>query len=207
MSDIIERLNWRYATKVFNPEKKVHPVTLERAMESLRLSASSFGLQPWKFVLVEDSKLKKELLPHSWNQTQVVDADQLVVFCRPTHFGTSDIDRFISFSARERGVPRESLAGYEQMMKGFLPKMNKEWMEKQIYLALGNFLTSCAVLGLDACPMEGFSAPDYDRILGLEQKGLASVVVCPVGYRDAEKDKYAQLKKLRYPLNELVVKL
>lgn len=209
-TDILEALNWRYATKQFDPAQKLSTEQLDRLLEALRLSASSFGLQPWKFVVVEDAAVRQELLPHSWNQPQVVDASHVIVLCRLASISDTEIDQFLEDTATTRDVPVESLEGYRGMMTGFINNFSEEkkaeWMFNQLYLALGNLLTVCAVEGIDACPMEGFSAAEYDRILGLEEKGLNSVVVCPIGFR-SEEDKYATLAKVRYPTEDVIVRL
>lgn len=210
MKDLIDALNWRYATKEFDAGKPLPAQKLERLLEALRLSASSFGLQPWQFVVIEDRDRRAALVEHSWNQRQVVDAPALIVLCRRNSFGEHEVDRLISATAEARGVDAESLAPFAGMMKGFLGKLDasalRQWMDNQIYVALGNLLTACAVEGVDACPMEGFSADNYDEILGLGDLGLASVVLCPVGYRSGT-DKYAGLAKVRYPAEEMVVRL
>ncbi len=210
MSDLLNALNWRYATKKFDPQKPLAPEKLARLLEALRLSASSFGLQSWKFVVVEDREKRTALVEHSWNQTQVVDASALIVFCRPTTFKIAEVDRLIALTASARGVDESGLEGYAGMMKGFLGNLDatalRHWMENQIYLALGNLLSACALEEVDACPMEGFSAENYDELLGLGDLGLASVVLCPVGYRSAD-DAYAGLTKIRYPAEEVVVRI
>ncbi len=207
---ITKDLNWRYATKEFDSSKKVSAENLETILDALVLSASSFGLQPWKFVVVQNPELKEKLLPYSWNQRQVVDASHVIVFARPVEFNQNDVDRYIKSTAEIRNQTEESLKGYSDMMKGFLAKMPKEdlnhWMKNQIFLALGNLLTVVATLKIDACPMEGFSPADYDKVLELDKHGLASVVVCPIGYR-SESDKYASLKKVRYSKDQLVLEL
>lgn len=208
MSSIIEDLNWRYAVKEFDPTRKVSTDKLNTLLESTRLSASSFGLQPWKFVVVESLELKKELLAASWNQKQVVDASHVIVFCRPENFGERDVDRFVESMAHTRGIEVESLKGYREIMTGFLSRLSEKelehWMKDQIYIALGTLLTACAVERIDSCPMEGFLAGEYDRILKLEDHGLRSVVVCPIGHRSVD-DKYISTQKVRYPLEELVI--
>ena len=205
---IIDDLNWRYAVKQFDKEKKVDADKYDAIIEGCRLSASSFGLQPWKFVMVQDEAKRQELLQFSWNQAQVTDAHHLMVLCRPSKFTDEDIDNFLKSTAETRNAPLESLEGYGKMMKGFVNAMSEEqvnhWMKDQVYIALGNMLAVCAALRVDACPMEGFSSPDYDRVLGLTEKGLTSVVVCPFGHRSSE-DKYASLAKVRYPTEQVVL--
>lgn len=206
-SQFIEQMNWRYATKAFDPTAKLTQEELNTLAESLRLSASSFGLQPWHFYFISDQKIKEQLLPHSWNQRQVVDASHVIVLARYLEMNDQKVDLFLEDTVKTRGANRESLTGYENVMKSFLARMSEEkkisWMRDQVYIALGTLLTTCGVLGIDACPMEGFIAPEYDRILGLTEKGHASVVVCPVGRRSKD-DKYATTQKVRFPLDEVV---
>lgn len=210
MMKIIEDLNWRYAVKEFDNTKKVSKEDLETVLEALRLSASSFGLQPWKFVVVEKQELKDQLLEHSWNQKQVVDASHVLVLCRPLNFSAENVESFIQSTANTRGQDLASLEGYKNMMTGFIGRMSEEklqeWMKNQIYIALGNVLTVCAQMRIDSCPMEGFIAPKYDKVLGLAEHGLTSVLVCPIGYR-ASNDKYAELAKVRFSKEEMVIRL
>lgn len=206
--DIVKSLNWRYATKKFDANKKLDKETYAKLEEAMRLSASSFGLQPWKFVVVTDPEIKKQLPAHSWGQMQPQECSHLVVISRNADIDEAYIDHYLDAVAATRGVTKESLATYGGMMKGFLknPIDKAAWMEKQCYIALGTLLTAAAVLGVDACPMEGFDAEAYDRILGLKEKGCRSVVVCPLGYR-AEDDKYAHAAKVRFPAEEVVIKI
>ena len=201
-------LNWRYATKKFDSSKKISKQEFTELLEVLRLAPSSFGLQPWKFVIVHDPVLRKKLRPHAWNQLQVTDADSLIVFCSLTTMDEKYINHYTDLIARTRGVKRESLSGYEQMMIASLkdksPEAISHWMKNQVYIALGIFLAECAHRKIDACPMEGFDSGKFDEILGLPQQGLESVVLCAVGYRAAD-DQYAQLKKVRFDQNEVFI--
>ncbi|WP_372655733.1 NAD(P)H-dependent oxidoreductase [Halobacteriovorax sp.] len=203
----IEKLEWRYATKEFDATKKLSEEQVKTLAESLRLAASSFGLQPWTFYIISNDDVKQKLLPHSWNQKQVVDCSHQIVFCTMTDFGASNVEKYIQDIASTRGQSVEELEGYSKMMKGFLSGKGKEevltWAKNQVYIALGSFLTTCAELEIDACPMEGIVQSEYDSILGLKDKGLTTVVACPVGFR-AEGDKYAELSKVRFPLEEVV---
>ncbi len=207
-ADIVDCLNWRYAVKKFDSTKKLDDAVYKKLEDALRLSASSFGLQPWKFVVVTDPEIKAQLPAFSWGQTQPQECSHLVVICRIAELDEQYVDRYVSKIASSRNVSVESLASYTGMMKGFLknPADKKHWMEKQCYIALGTLLTAAAALGVDACPMEGFDADAYDRILGLTDKGCRSVVVCPLGYRAAD-DKYAQLTKVRFDAEEVVIRL
>ena len=207
---LLETLSWRYAVKKFDAEKKLSEEQLQLLLEVLRLTPSSYGLQAWKFVVVENSDLRRELIKHSWNQDQVADASHLLVLCRKSSLNGEDVEQFVQEIAETRGVSTEELAGYENMMKVAVEGRTKDeravWMEKQLYIALGNLMTACASLGIDSCPMEGFDAGAYDELLSLEEKGLNAVLVVPVGYR-AEDDAYAPLAKVRKPLDELIVRI
>jgi nitroreductase len=204
--DIVESLEWRYATKKFDSNRKLDQATYKKLEDALRLSASSFGLQPWKFVVVTDPEIKKQLPAVSWGQTQPQDCSHLVVICRKDELTEQYVDDYVRKIATTRGVTMESLDSYSQMMKGFLtsPKDKKHWMELQCYIALGTLLAAAAHLGVDSCPMEGFDAAAYDRILGLEDKGCRSVVICPLGYR-AEDDKYANVPKVRFDSDDVMI--
>lgn len=210
MTQIIDDLNWRYATKAFDPEKKVSKEDLEILLESLRLTPSSFGLQPWGFVVVETQEVLEKLLPVSWNQQQVTQASHTFVLCRKESMDEAYVDRYIADLCEKRGMKVEDMGGLSKVIKDFLAKHSeeslKQWMSDQVYIALGQLMTVAATMKIDACPMEGFDSNGYDEILGLKEKGLSSVVVCPVGYR-ASDDKYATLTKIRWELDDLVVRV
>ena len=203
-----EHLSWRYATKKFDPSKKVPQSEVAALLEVLRFSPSSFGLQPWKFIVIEDPALRKELKAHAWNQDQVTDASHVIVFCALKTMDENYIKNFVTRIAQVRGIARESLSGYEQMMIGTFknqkPEQTAQWMRHQIYLALGMFLSECAHQKIDACPMEGFDPKKFDEVLGLAKQGLESVVLCPIGYR-AKDDHYADMKKVRFEKNEVFI--
>jgi nitroreductase len=206
-SDALAALNWRYACKKFDPAKKIPADTWAALEQSLLLSPSSYGLQPWKFFVVETPAIREQLLPHSWGQKQIVDADKLVVFAVKKDVTPADADRLIARISQVRGVPAESLAGYQKMMAGSLSRTPAPeidvWMSRQVFIALGVFLTTAALLGVDTCPMEGFVPEKYDEILGLTAKGYASRVVATAGYR-ADDDSYGSAKKVRYELSEVI---
>jgi len=205
--NIIESLNWRYATKEFDPSRKVSSEDLEIISESLRLTASSFGLQPWKFLIISNEEIKKTLLEYSWNQTQVIDCSHHIVFCYPSEFNEQNVDAFLADTAKTRNQTLEDLEGYGKIMKGFLSNMDedkkKNWMKDQVYIALGNLLTVCALMKIDACPMEGIVQDKYDEILGLKEKGLLSAFACPIGYRK-DSDKYSKATKVRFSKSEVI---
>ena len=207
--DILSKLNTRYATKVFDPTKKISEADMEKLLEAIRLSASSYGLQPYKILVVEDPKIRAELRKVAWDQPQITDASALLVFAVKYETNGSTIDEFVKLTAETRNQSKESLEGYSDMMKGSLQNMNQEqietWVSKQAYIALGFGLVTAAVIGLDACPMEGFSAVDFDRILDINKLGLKSKVIMAVGYR-SEEDHYAHLAKVRQKKEDLFIK-
>ena len=205
---LISALNWRYATKVFDPARKISSKDLDTLLQSLVLTPSSFGLQPYRFLVVTDPALKARLREASWGQSQITDCSHLVVFLARQQMTEADVDHLIQRIAKVRGVQADSLAGYKGMMVGSLvtgPRSASvpEWAARQAYIALGQFMAAAAMLGLDTCPMEGLDPKKYDEILGLEATPFRTVVACPVGYR-AEADKYASLAKVRFPVEELV---
>jgi nitroreductase len=207
-TQLLEALRWRYATKAFDPNRKLPAATWNTLREALVLSPSSFGLQPYRFIVVNDPATRAKLMPHAWGQRQVVDASHFIVFAARTTMTEAEIDRFVSRIIEVRGGSREALAGYRQMMTGSLLGDDARariphWTARQCYIALGNLLTSAAFLGVDACPMEGFVPAEFDRILGLPAQGYAVVVCCALGYRSAD-DKYATVPKVRFPAEELV---
>ncbi len=209
MMSVIESLNWRYACKKFDPDKKLSDDQLNILLESLRLTPSSYGMQPWKFVLVENPELREKLVAASWKQAQVKDASHLLVLCAPKIVDEAWVDRYLADMAKTRGQEVSELSGFKNMLMSITkktPEAQYTWAKNQIYIALGNLLTVCAELRIDSCPMEGFKSKEYNEILGLEKLGLTSVVVCPVGFRHSD-DKYIDLKKVRFPLSELVVRI
>ena len=204
-------MRWRYATKAFDANRKIAPDVWSALEESLVLSPSSFGLQPYRFLVIHDPATRERLLPHAWGQRQVVDASHFVVLASRTQVTEAEIDTFIARIARTRGVTPESLASYRGMMTGMLlsdgfKPLVPHWTARQAYIALGNLLTSAALLGVDACPMEGFVPAEFDAVLGLPAQGLSAVVCCALGYRHAD-DQYAVAPKVRFPKSELVKKL
>jgi len=205
--DIIKQLHRRYATKKFDSSKKISDKDFEILLESLRLSPSSFGLQGWGFVVVKDEDMRKKLLPYSRDQAQVVDASHLIVLCRRTDVDTDFVNRYLRDIAETREIELSSLDGYKHMMLGFMEGQSEEDRElrltKQTYIAQGFLLSSCAQMGIDACPMEGFDSAKYDEILELNKLQLKSCTVVPVGYRHQE-DGYATFKKVRFPREEII---
>lgn len=205
---LLEALKWRYATKKFDAGRRIPEETWTALEQTLVLTPSSYGLQPWQFVVVTDADVRRSLVPHSWNQPQPADASHFVVFAARTAMDESLLDRLIARTAEVRGVPASVLEGYRKIMISDLvhgPRSAHvaEWAARQAYIALGQFMASAALVGIDTCPMEGIVPAEYDRLLGLEGSGFTTVVACAAGYR-AEGDKYATAPKVRYPASEVV---
>lgn len=207
-TQLTEQLNWRYATKQFDPDHAISQEDWDALELALVLSPSSIGLQPWKFLVIEDPELRAKLQPSSYGQSQIVDAAKLVVFATKTNYSEADLDEHIARAAQVRGMAVEDLAPLKDMaLNGVIRGMDETtraaWAINQTYIALGNLLTSAALLGIDACPMEGFSRDQYDEILNLKIEGLHAVVVATLGYRSPE-DKYASLPKVRFDRDSVV---
>lgn len=203
---LLKQLHWRYATKKFDPSKKISPQDWSALEQTLVLSASSFGLQPWKFIVVNTPAIREKLMAASWGQRQMVDASHLVVFAYKKSMGEADVKRLIDRTAEVTGATAESLEQYRQMMVGSLAGKKAEvdaWSARQVYIALGDFLTAAALMGIDACPMEGFDPSQHDQILALGAKGYSAVVMATVGYR-AEDDKHAHAPKVRFKTEEMI---
>jgi nitroreductase len=205
---LLAALNWRYATKVFDVTRKIPADTWQTLEQSLVLTPTSYGLQPYQFLVINDPAKRAALLPHSWGQKQVIDASHFVVFTARTEMTKADVDRLIARISSVRGVPAESMTPYWNMMIGDVVngprgKAAHEWATRQAYIALGNLMTCAAVLGVDACPMEGLVPAEYDKVLNLHGSGYATVVACALGYR-AVTDKYASLAKVRYETKDVV---
>jgi nitroreductase len=198
---VLAALRWRYATKQFDSSRKIPSGVWDALEESLVLTPSSFGLQPWKFLVVQDPSIRAELMAESWNQTQVTDASHFVVLTARTDLSAHDIDAWIARMSEVQGQGTEATAPLKGMIAGFAETMSREarhaWNVRQVYIALGQLMSTAALLGIDSCPMEGLSTSGYDRILRLEKTGYATVVACALGYRSAA-DKYAEVPKARF---------
>lgn len=213
--ELLKALEWRCATKVFDPAQKIHADTWQTLERALILTPTSYGLQPYQFLVISDPAKRAELVPHSWGQKQVVDASHFVVFTARTKMTEADVDKLLQRMVKVRKMPAEALTkkdsqlvAYRGMMLGDVVngprgKTAHEWATRQTYIALGNLMTCAAVLGVDACPMEGLVPAEYDRVLNLNGSGYATVVACALGFRSAD-DKYAKLAKVRYDAKDLV---
>jgi len=209
-AQLLASLEWRYATKAFDT-RKLPESTWAALEESLRLTPSSYGLQPWKFFIVADPALRAKLRPVSWNQSQVTDASHLVVFARRTEITEQDVNEFFHQMVSERGADAAKLEPYRQMMIGGVVKGKdaagqKEWAARQLYIALGQLMGAAAALAVDTCALEGIDAAAYTELLGLQGSGYEVVVACAVGYRSAD-DKYAAMKKIRYPKARVIAQV
>lgn len=198
-------LNARYATKKFDSARKIDDATWNTLEEALLLSPSSYGLQPWKFVVITDPQWKEELAPHAWNQPQITSCSHLVVFCARRELDGDDVQHLMNATAEKRGIAATDLHGYASMIGSAISNLSPDdllnWNKRQVYLALDQFLLSCALLGVDACPMEGFSNAKFDEVLGLTD--VMATVIATAGYR-AQDDKYADLAKVRYERDEVI---
>ena len=205
---LIEDLNWRYATKKYSSQK-VTEADLEKIIDAINLSASSVGMQTYRLFVIENSEMRKELGSDSFNP-QIVEASHLLLFAAFDSISQKTIDNHIRLVAKVRGIPVEDLADFKRSLGKLLTRTDDEnfiWSAKQAYLALGTGLIAAAALHIDATPMEGFNAEKFDEILGLKDKGLKSVVLLALGYRDKEKDKYAKLKKVRMTKEEFAIRI
>lgn len=207
MNTIIEKLNWRYATKQFDASKKLSQEQLNTLLEAARLTASSYGLQPYHIFVIEDKDVREKLKAASYGQSQITDASQLIVLANNPTFDETLVNTYLDKVVEVRGVSKKDLEGYEQMMKGALlglpDDVKNNWTAKQAYIVLGNLLTVAAEMGIDACPMEGFDKAQYDDILGLKTKNLTSAVVLTVGFRSAD-DQTQNYPKVRYSKDKLI---
>ena len=208
MKTVIEGLKWRYATKKFDPTKKLSQEQLDMLLEAMRLAPSSYGLQPWKFIVVTNPEKREQLKAAGYGQNQITDASHLIVFAVDTRINNEDIDKYIHAIAQTRGIPEESLKDFEGMMKSFVagksPEELTEWAARQAYIALGVLISAGATEGIDIAPMEGFDPTKFDEILELGKLDLATKVIAAVGFR-AQDDAFAQMAKVRYPKEEVVI--
>ena len=205
--NLIETLNWRYATKAMNGET-IPANTLQNILDATQLTASSYGLQPYKVVVVSNTAKKEAIQAAAYGQVQVGSSSHLLVFCIPTALSTSDAETFIQNVTNTRHLPADALNGYQAMIAGTINSLNQEqqqnWAAKQVYIALGTALIAAASNHVDACPMEGFDAAKVEEILNLTEKGLKAVVMLPLGYR-ADSDATSAYTKVRKPTDELYI--
>ena len=210
MSNFLNNQNWRYATKKFDATKKVSAEDLHTLKEAIRLSSSSYGLQPYKVIIVENPELRAQLQPAAWGQSQIVEASHLFIFANATNIGDEAIDAFLNAISIERETPLESLTGYGDFMKSKIstlePAVKNTWASKQTYLALGNLLNAAAELKIDVTPMEGFEPAKVNEILGLDKLNLNASLIATIGYRHDD-DATQFYKKVRKSPEELFITL
>ena len=208
--ELINALKWRYATKRMNG-KKVAQEKIDNILEATRLSASSMGLQPYTILVVENEELKKKIQPAAFNQPQITEASHLLIFAAWDNVTEEQVNDYINNIAEVRGVSLESLEGFRKsllnIVHGRTQQQKYEWSARQAYIAFGTAIAAAAVEEVDATPMEGFNADALDEVLNLKEKGLRSVTILALGYRDAEKDFLATSKKVRRNREKLIVEL
>jgi len=209
-TNILEKLSWRYATKKFNPEATLPEDKITLLKEAFNLTATSYGLQPLKMVVISNPDIKQSLMPLTMEQPQVVEASHVLVLCTETKLTSTYIKNYFTNVEKTRDTPRAILSPFETfLIDSFSEKPAAEiktWMQKQAYIAMGNLLTVCAIEGIDACPIEGFEPKKYDTLLGLDKKGLESVLVLAVGYRNTD-DLHATLKKVRRGVKDVIIEM
>lgn len=210
MSNTIKQLQWRYATKKFDGNKTLPEHKLNILKQAFNLTATSYGLQTIKLIIIKDKALRTNLVEHSYNQKQVLNASHLLVICIQDNILNTDVNEYYDNIKTIRETPETVLKPYRDGLLNMMSKMSvadrQKWSTNQAYIALGNLMTVCAVEGIDACPMEGFVPSKYDEVLQLVSKNLKSVLLLPVGYR-AEDDMFSELKKVRQPIEEIVIEL
>ena len=205
---LLDALRWRYATKRFNPEKKVSEEQVRQLAEAVNLTASSFGLQHYRLIIVKDQDIREQLRKVSYDQPQITECSHLYVLAAKTDLSGTYVDDYMRRMAETRGVELEQVSGFGEYIKGSLSDKSQDfivnWNKRQAYMGLSTLLAAAAELRIDSCPMEGFQPDDYDRILNLSERGLTATVIAPVGYRAAA-DQSQHHKKVRLPLEEFVI--
>jgi nitroreductase len=205
--EILEQLNWRYACKKFDTEKKLSQDQIDTLVKAFNLTATSYGLQPMKLQVITNKELRDKLFSNSYNQTQVKDASHLFVITAKVNMKQSDIDSYFALIDNLRATPEELIAPYKEHLTNWVASQSESnmdiWARKQTYIALGNLLNVCAMMGVDSCPMEGFDAAAYDKILNLDETDFTTSLVLPVGFRH-EEDFMSQLKKVRMEESKIV---
>lgn len=206
----IESLKWRYAVKKFNNQELLNKGQINILKEAFNLTATSYGLQPLKLLVISNKEIQKELVAHSWNQPQVLQASHLLVICIPKTYSKDEVEAYFNLVQKIRNTPIEIIKPFKEFLTAEIDKKSQEellsWNKNQAYLALGNLLTVCALEKIDACPMEGFIPEKYDEVLGLSEKNLTSTLVLPVGFR-ADDDYMKDLKKVRKNTDDVVLEI
>ena len=207
---IINKLQWRYATKAFKPDKIVSTEKMDIIKQAFNLTATSYGLQPIKLLVIQNKELQETLMPHAMNQKQIIQASHLLILCIQTTIDKDFVTNYFDRVHKIRNTPKDILKPFEAFLIDDFEKKSQQdienWAINQVYLALGNLMTVCAMEGIDSCPMEGFIPEKFDAVLDLEKKGLKSVLLLPIGYR-AEDDMFADFKKVRKTITDSVIEL
>jgi nitroreductase len=205
--NVIEALNWRYSVKQFADEM-IDENQVQDLLAAVRLSASSYGLQPYRLLVVKSAHIRQKLLAHSMGQDKVANSSHLIIFAAQTNIGDETVDLYIKKASAVRGVSLAELQGmsnhFKEALRVMTSQQQQEWAHQQAYLALGNLLTCAALMGIDTCPMSGFERAGFDQVLGLAKMGLTTTVICPIGKRDPD-DASASMKKIRFDHGELVI--
>ena len=211
MSDLLQKLQWRYATKKMNPAKRVPEEKVERILEAVRLTATSSGLQPYDVVVVTSPELRAQIKPHAWGQEQITDCSHLLVFAAWDNYTTERINMMFDLVNEQRGFKNEGWEAYRQKLLAAYPprdaETNYQHAARQAYIGVGTALIAAAYEEVDSVPMEGFDPAKVDEILGLRERGLRSVVMIPLGYREVEGDWLAKLKKVRRARDQFVIEM
>lgn len=206
-TDLIESLNWRYATKKFDPTKKVSEQDLEELLETLRLAPSSYGLQPFRFLVIKDEAIREQLNEVTYIREKITDPSDYIVFCVPTDVNANDVHQFIDLVSRTRNTPLEILAPYKDALNMNVERINEgsvyDWASRQAYIAMGMLLMACSLKQIDSCPIEGINTGGYDEILGLKEKGLRSIATVAIGYR-ADDDPFQHFSKVRKHRDDII---
>ena len=210
LMNTIDSLQWRYAVKKFDDTKSLSSTQIETLKKAFNLTATSYGLQPLKLVVIQNKEVQQSLVSHSWNQQQVVQASHLLVICIPKNYNAEEIENYFKLVKDIRNTPDEIINPFKEFLLDDVSKKTQEelflWNKNQAYLALGNLLTVCAIEKIDACPMEGFTPEKYDEILSLNAHNLTSTLVIPVGFR-AEDDYMKDLSKVRKNLEDVIIEI
>ncbi|AEF53268.1 NAD(P)H-dependent oxidoreductase [Marinomonas posidonica] len=211
MSNLLDKLNWRYATKKMNPNKAVEQEKVDRILEAVRLTATSSGLQPYEVIVVTNNELREQIVPHAWNQAQITDGSHLLVFAAWDNYTEGRINEMFDLVNDERGFKSEGWENYRQMLLNAYPtrdaETNYQHAARQAYIGLGTALIAAAEEGVDSTPMEGFDPAKVDEILGLTERGLRSVILLPLGYRADDGDWLKDLKKVRRSKDNFVTEM
>ena len=208
--NIIDSLKWRYAVKKFDTNKNLSEIQIETLKEAFNLTATSYGLQPLKLIIIKNKKIQEKLLPFSWNQQQILQASHLLVICVKDNYTTKEVENYFNLVQKIRNTPDEVINPFKKFLTAEIAKKTQEELyvsnKNQAYIALGNLLTVCASQEIDSCPMEGFTPDKYDEILDLTKDNLKSVLVLPVGFR-ASDDYMKDLTKVRKNISDSIIEI